>query len=156
MTAMTGFTRFEHLRENIRTFNAATYRPLSADDVKAYHEAMKVNLGGGEGVPCSECKYCMPCPYGLNIPSIFHWWNMKVKWGTLPSPDKPADHAARIAFLDGYYKLVGGFRGADRCIGCGRCDKKCPQWQFKIPEEMAKIDAYVESLLRTEYDYVPR
>ena len=156
MTAMTGFTRFEHLRENIRTFNAATYRPLSADDVKAYHEAMKVNLGGGEGVPCSECKYCMPCPYGLNIPSIFHWWNMKVKWGTLPSPDKPADHAARIAFLDGYYKLVGGFRGADRCIGCGRCDKKCPQWQFKIPEEMAKIDAYVESLLRTEYDYVAK
>lgn len=49
---------------------------------------------------------------------------------------------------------VGGFRGADRCIGCGRCDRKCPQWQFKIPEEMAKIDAYVESLLRTEYDYV--
>ena len=154
MTAMTGFTRFEHLRENIRTFNAATYRPLSEDDEKAYHEAMKVNSGGGEGVPCSECKYCMPCPYGLNIPAIFHWWNMKIKWGSLPSPDKPADHEARIRFLNEYYGQVGWLRGADRCIGCGRCDRKCPQWQFKIPEEMAKIDAYVESLLRTEYDYV--
>ena len=153
MTAMTGFTRFEHLRENIRTFNAATYRPLSKDDEKAYLEAMKVNSGGGEGVPCSECKYCMPCPYGLNIPAIFHWWNMKIKWGSLPSPDKPTDHEARIRFLNEYYGQVGRLRGADRCIGCGRCDRKCPQWQFKIPEEMAKIDGYVESLLRTEYDY---
>ena len=151
MTAMTGFTRFEHLRENIHTFAAKTYRPLSPEDVTEYLAAIKVNSGGGEGVPCSECKYCMPCPYGLDIPAIFHFWNQTVKWGSLPSPTGAADHGARLAFLNKYYRLVGRFRGADRCIGCGRCDRKCPQWQFKIPEEMSKIDAYVESLLRTEF-----
>lgn len=156
MTAMTGFTKFEHLKENIATFDAKGYRRLTTDDEKVYLDAIRIETGDGAGVPCSECKYCMPCPYGLDIPGIFHWWNMKIKWDRLPSPTDPSDHAARLAFLDGYYGLVGWFRGADRCIGCARCEKKCPQWQFKIPEEMAKIDAFVESLLRTESDYAWR
>jgi len=154
MTAMTGFTKFEHLRENIATFDAKGYRPLSASDEKAYLDAIALEVGGGEGVPCSECKYCMPCPYGVDIPGIFHWWNMTIKWGSLPSPTDPADRGARIGFLNRYYGLVGALRGADRCIGCGRCERKCPQWQFRIPEELARIDAFVESLLKTEYDYV--
>ena len=153
MTAMTGFTRFEHLKENIRTFSAANYRPLSDEDVATYLKAIKINSGGGEGVACSGCKYCMPCPYGVDIPSVFHCWNSTVKWGRLPSPVGDADHDARIKFLDKYYKVAGRFRGADRCIGCGRCDKKCPQWQFNVPEELAKIDAFVESLLKAEPDY---
>lgn len=153
MTAMTGFTKFEHLKENIHTFSAANYRPLSDEDVDVYLKAIKINSGGGEGVACSGCKYCMPCPYGVDIPQVFHFWNSTLKWGRLPSPSGDADHGARIDFLDKYYKVAGRFRGAERCIGCGRCDKKCPQWQFNIPDELAKIDAYVESLLKSEPDF---
>lgn len=88
----------------------------------------------------------------MDIPQIFYFWNSTIKWSRLPSPTDPADHVARIRFLDKYYAL-NPLRTADRCIGCGRCLKCCPQWQFKIPEELAKIDAYVESLLRTEVCY---
>ena len=156
VTAMTGFTKFEHLKEDIATFDAANYRALTPEDEKAYLDAIRIETGDGTGVPCSECKYCMPCPYGLDIPGIFHWWNMKIKWDRLPSPTDPADHDARLNFLRGYFDLVGRFRGADRCIGCARCEKKCPQWQFNIPKEMARIDAFVESLLKTENDFAIR
>ncbi len=148
--AMTGFTRFEHLKEDIRVFNAAGYRPLSAADEAVYLEAMKINIGGGEGVPCSECAYCMPCPYGVDIPSVFHFWNMRIKWGRLPSVDDPADHAERLAFLDGWHRAFGIRRGAERCIGCGRCAKRCPQWQFNIQEKLGMIESYVESLHAAE------
>ena len=99
MTAMTGFTRFEHLKEDISIFNANCYRPLSPDDVVAYLEAIKINLGGGEGVPCPGCGYCMPCPYGVDIMGVFHWWNMTLKWSRLPSVTDPADRKARLDFL---------------------------------------------------------
>ena len=151
-TAMTGFTRFAHLKEDISIFNAKTYRPMTASEHAAYAEAIRIEVGNGEGVPCSGCKYCVPCKYGVDIPQIFHFWNSTIKWSRLPSPTDPPDHEARIRFLDKYYEL-DPLRTADRCIGCGRCLKRCPQWQFKIPEELAKIDAYVESLLLAEVGY---
>ena len=153
MTAMTGFTKFEHLKENIATFDAKNCRPLADEDLAAYEKAIAIEVGGKDGVPCSECKYCMPCPYGVDIPGIFHFWNMVIKWSRLASPTDPADHEQRLGFLRGYYALTGRFRGADRCIGCSRCEKKCPQWQFNIPKELARIDAYVQSLHRAEPDF---
>lgn len=150
MTAMTGFTRFEHLKEDISIFNANGYKPLSPEEVEAYLEAIKINSGGGEGVPCSGCGYCMPCPYGVDIAGVFHWWNMKLKWSRLPSVSDPADSKARLDLLSNYGKKFGMFRGAERCIGCERCEKKCPQWQFSIPKELARIDGFVESVRRVE------
>ena len=150
MTAMTGFTRFEHLKEDISIFNEKGYKPLSQEEVSSYLEAIKINSGGGEGVPCPGCGYCMPCPYGVDIVGIFHWWNMKLKWSRLPSLTDPGDHEARLKFLAAYGKRFGTFRGAERCIGCARCEKKCPQWQFNIQKELAKISEYVESLRRVE------
>jgi len=153
MTAMTGFTRFEHLKEDISIFNSDGYKPLSPEEEAAYLEAIKINSGGGEGVPCSGCGYCMPCPYGVDIMGVFHWWNMKLKWSRLPSVTDPADHKARLDFLSKYSKNFGMFRGAERCIGCERCEKKCPQWQFNIPKELAKIERFVESIRRAEPDF---
>ena len=92
----------------------------------------------------------MPCPYGVDISGVFHWWNMKLKWSRLPSLSDPDDHKARLKFLADYGKKFGTFRGAERCIGCERCEKKCPQWQFKIPDELAKIEKFVESVRRVE------
>ena len=160
MTAMTGFTRFEHLKEDISIFNAKGYKPLSPEEVEAYLEAIKINSGGGEGVPCSGCGYCMPCPYGVDITGVFHWWNMKLKWSRLPSVSDPADRKARLGFLAEYVKKFGMFRGAERCIGCERCEKKCPQWQFNIPKELARLNGFVEAVRRVEpgfrtRDYMP-
>lgn len=149
MTAMTGFTRFEHLREDIRIFNGATYRPLSQEDVVAYLEAVRIESGGADGVPCPGCNYCVPCPYGVDIPGVFRWWNEKVRSNAFSSMNRPGAREAIHAILKEYSSTFGRFRGAERCIGCGRCEKVCTQWQrFRVSEELLKVDRYVEELRR--------
>lgn len=149
MTVLTGFTRFEHLKEDVGTFAEGAYRPFTAEEHKVYAEAIKIECGGMQGVPCSECRYCMPCPYGVDIPRLFHFWNMRIKWSGLPEAN---DRAARRAFLEKYLQTFPALRNAARCIGCGECAKRCPQWQFKIADELAKIDGYFRVIERENPD----
>jgi len=149
VTALTGFTRLEHLQENIRTFDARTFRPFTPEQHRVYAKAIELELGGVKCVPCSECAYCMPCPYGVDIPGTFHVWNSR-KWSGVPDP---SDHKATRAFLKAYAERVPPLRDASRCIGCGDCGKRCPQWQFSIPVELAKIDDWIQAAKRREYDW---
>ena len=152
MTVLTGFTRFEHLKENIGTFAADAYRPFTAEEHKVYAEAIEIECGGMQGVACSGCRYCMPCPYGVDIPGLFHFWNMRIKWSGLPDA---GDRPARRKFLGKYYAAFPALRNASRCIGCGECAKRCPQWQFTIKDELAKIDAYFRGIERENPDLAP-
>ena len=152
MTVLTGFTRFEHLKENVGTFAAGAYRPFTAEEHAVYEKAIKVECGGMQGVACSGCKYCMPCPYGVDIPSVFHFWNMRIKWTGLPDANS---REGRRKFLEDYYARFPALRNASRCIGCGECAKRCPQWQFTIADELAKIDGYFRGIERENPDLAP-
>lgn len=152
MTVLTGFTRFGHLQENVGTFAADAYAPFTAEEHRVYAEAIAADNDGAKGVPCSGCRYCMPCPYGVDIPRLFHFWNMRLKWAGLPAAN---DRAARLAFLTEYSQRFSPLRNASRCIACGECAKKCPQWQFTVSEELAKIDAYFREIERENPDFEP-
>ena len=143
LTVLSGMTYMEHLQDNL-----CTYSPLEPlnDDEKAFLEETAQALLRYPTIPCNDCKYCMPCPYGLDIPGILLHFNKCINEGNMPSSSRDAAYVkARRAFLVGYDRSVPRLRQADRCIGCNRCRPHCPQ-NINIPAEMQRIDKFVEDL----------
>lgn len=88
----------------------------------------------------------MPCPYGIDIPSILLHYNKCVNQGMVAENVQAPNYAeARRAYLVGYDRSVPKLRQASHCIGCNQCSPHCPQ-SINIPHELHRIDRYVESL----------
>ena len=97
-------------------------------------------------IPCNDCKYCMPCPYGIDIPGILLHYNKCVNEGYIPESSQAENYReARRAFLVGYDRSVPRLRQASHCIGCRQCEPECPQ-NIAIAQEMQRIDRFVENL----------
>lgn len=143
LTVLSGMTYMEHLEENVRTYSPL--HPISRDE-HDFLMQMAVEIFGQKEVPCTACQYCMPCPYGIDIPAIFAHYNKCIREGNVRQSDlDPGYRRARRAFLVGYDRSVPRLRQASHCIGCNQCASHCPQ-QIRIPRELQRIDAYVERL----------
>ena len=145
LTVLSGMTYMEHLQDNIRTYSPLD--PLSADEV-ALLEQTAEDMLRYPSVPCTTCQYCMPCPYGIDIPGIFAHYNKCINDGNLPESTQSENYRkARRAFLVGYDRSVPKLRQADHCIGCDQCINHCPQ-SIAIPEQLTRINQYAEQLKR--------
>ena len=145
LTVLSGMTYMEHLKENL-----CTYCPLEelTDEEKEFLYGVAEEIVSYNTIPCNDCKYCMPCPYGIDIPGVLTHYNKCIAEGNLTRDRNDPDYArARRAFLIGYDRSVPKLRQADHCIGCGQCVKHCPQ-RIQIPREMERINNYVEALKR--------
>lgn len=143
LTVLSGMTYMEHLEDNLRTYSPL--KPLNDDELAMLEDTAQI-LISYPSVPCNTCDYCMPCPYGINIPAIFSHYNKCIKEGNLTASAQSPDYAkARKAFLLGYDRSVPKLRQASHCIGCEQCKPHCPQ-TIDIPGELHRIDRYVEAL----------
>lgn len=144
LCVLSGMTYMEHLKENLATYSPL--RPIS-DEENTFLMTIARQVYDLKNVPCTGCNYCMPCPYGINIPAIFSHYNKCIAEGNHPHPDDRDENYARQrrAFLVGYDRNVPKLRQASHCIGCGQCAPHCPQ-QIDIPTELHNIDNYVEEL----------
>ena len=144
LTVLSGMTYMEHLRDNLCTFSPL--KPLTSEEQKFLMEIAD-DIYNLKTIPCNECNYCMPCPYGIDIPAVLSHYNKCIKEGNMPGNDAadPDYRRARRAFLIGYDRSVPRLRQADHCIGCGQCVEHCPQ-RIDIPKEMQRIDKFVEGL----------
>ena len=143
LTVLSGMTYREHLRENLRT--CSPHKPLSTQELELLENVAQTMLSY-KTIPCNTCQYCMPCPYGLDIPSIFVHYNKCVNEEKYISDATDPNYIqARREFLIGYDRSVPKLRQADRCIGCNQCSPHCPQ-RIDIPAEMARIDRFVDML----------
>ena len=138
MTILSGMTFTEHIEENIATCSPLV--PCGEKELAALERAavalLKLNT-----IPCNSCQYCMPCPYGLDIPTILTFRNEVLSAKTAPSARE---------VLKAYAKAVPDeLRRADHCTGCGRCFMHCPQ-TIDIPKELAVIDEWIDSLKNEE------
>ena len=145
LTVLSGMTYLEHLQDNLRTYSPL--EPLSEADVQFLYDTADLMMQYPT-IPCNDCKYCMPCPYGIDIPAVLLHYNKCVNEGNLPTSSQSEDYRrARRAFLIGYDRSVPRLRQASHCIGCGQCVSHCPQ-SIEIPKELHRIDRFVEKLKR--------
>ena len=143
LTVLSGMTYMEHLLDNLNTYSPLV--PLNDDEIQFLYDTADLMLQYPT-VACNDCKYCMPCPYGIDIPSILLHYNKCVNQGNISENTQSENYAeARRAFLVGYDRSVPKLRQASHCIGCNQCSPHCPQ-SIDIPKELHRIDRYVESL----------
>ena len=148
LTVLSGMSYMEHLQDNVRT-----YSPLEpcSEEESALLESVAEIMTKYPTVPCTACQYCMPCPYGVDIPGVFAHYNKCVNEGFISASSRDENYRkARRAFLVGYDRSVPQLRQASHCIGCGKCVSHCPQG-IEIPSQLHKIDHYAEKLKRGDW-----
>ncbi len=150
---LSGMAYLEHLQDNIRTFSPLDSISESENDLLMDVAKLMIEY---PIIECTTCQYCMPCPYGIDIPSTFSHYNTCVCEGLYPQSTQDDNYKeARSAFLMGYDRAVPKLRQADHWIGCGECISHCPQ-KIKIPQEMRRVSAYIEALKQGNLDEVNR
>lgn len=146
LTVLSGMTYMEHLKDNLLTY--CPLRPLSEEEQRWLDTTIAHQMMEEDTIPCNDCQYCMPCPYGINIPGIFKFYNDNVTAGTYVESKEQKDYArARRRYLLAYNEAIPTVRQADHCIACRKCEKECPQ-NIRIPDQLRRIDRYIESLKR--------
>ena len=121
---LSGMTMTEHLEDNIKTFT--DFKPLSPAEQKVVDTAINAYQKTGI-ILCTACRYCMPCPVGVNIPGNFTAYNNF----------KISGNQSRF---ERSYNRMNKKQQASACVSCGLCKKKCPQ-KIDIPAMLKKVAA---------------
>ena len=152
LTVLSGMTYMEHLKDNLLSY--CPLKPLTEEEQTYLHKDVAERIVGLQTIPCNDCKYCMPCPYGIDIPGIFVHYNKCKNEGTLPRMKMDEEYwKLRRNYLIGLDRAVPKMRQADHCIGCGQCEPHCPQ-NIRIPRELHKISDFVESLKQNKVESI--
>lgn len=143
LVALSGMTTMNVLEENVKTFS-----PLDPCTPKEYEmlERLANNMSGVPVIPCTGCHYCMPCPFGVDIPGNFAYYNDAVNKKILPLPAKgSADYIEKAkAYKEGYNAALPEADRATSCMDCEACLPKCPQ-SIRIPNQMARLVELINS-----------
>lgn len=130
---LSGMSDEAQLEENARIASDAYAGSLSQEELEVFDRVKKLLLEKTK-VPCTGCGYCMPCPFGVNIPGCFSAYNDKFLLG------------GRINRFK-YYQTLGFLSKqpayASICRECGRCESHCPQG-IKIRRELKAISQEME------------
>lgn len=122
---LSGMSSMEQVEDNLRTF--AAFKPLSEqeqDTIREVTEILRSRVQNG----CTGCRYCMPCPAGVNIPGCFATWNTyhmyqnynTVRWN--------------------WEVVLGDEHQPKNCVQCGKCEAQCPQ-KIAIREDLKRVQA---------------
>ena len=140
---LSGMTSMDPLIENVQTFS--NFQPLTEEELD-FLERMATQMKEYPMINCTNCKYCMPCPWGIDIPGIFKHYNESITAGSYAQSSEQKNYnKLKKAYLSSYDKAIPTIRQASHCIGCETCLSHCPQ-SINIPRELQRIDNYVEKL----------
>ncbi|MBQ8232898.1 MAG: aldo/keto reductase [Lachnospiraceae bacterium] len=118
---LSGMSTMEQVEDNLRTFGQ--FRPLNNEESKTIDEVVAI-LNSRVQNGCTACRYCMPCPFGVDIPGTFRTWNtyhmyqnykiVRNRWEQMEESARPKN-----------------------CVKCGRCEQSCPQ-KLHIRDDLAR------------------
>jgi len=138
-TVLSGMSDMQMVIENCDSAAASGINSLDQEEVSVINRLAEI-YQEKILVPCTGCEYCMPCPYGVNIPQNF---------AILNNFSLEQSRMKRFQLRRGYKKLVGSQELLDLenpngngsiCINCGECLEKCPQ-EIYIPVELERVHA---------------
>lgn len=134
---LSGMNEEEHLRQNLADAAEVLPGSMSEEEMQIISQ-VKEAYKGLLKIPCTGCRYCMPCPAGLDIPMLFDLYNTKKIFKKRDANFFYLMRAGGVA--DGKKPAL-----ASGCKGCRKCERHCPQ-QIKIRDEMKNVEKEMESI----------
>jgi predicted aldo/keto reductase-like oxidoreductase len=128
--ALSGMSNLEQVRQNIAYAENGLPNCLSSDDLLLFRD-VEAEYKKRIQIPCTGCRYCMPCPSNVSIPECFEIYNQGCMFD--------ATDVAKYNY--GWLGAVGSIGFASQCQKCGECEEKCPQG-IPIREQLKKVAAY--------------
>ena len=125
---LSGMNSEEMVSENVRIASEAEPGHLTEEDMEIVAQIRQI-IRQREKVGCTGCRYCMPCPKGVDIPGNFHYYNLMYM-------EKKSSARKEFARNMGLRKEPGF---ATQCVGCGLCEKHCPQ-HLPIRQKLKEAD----------------
>ena len=125
---LSGMNSLDMVEENCKIASEMEAGTLTVDDFELLEEVKKA-IHENEKVGCTGCRYCMPCPKGVDIPGTFACWN------TMYTERKQSgrfQYAQTVA-------LAKEPAFATQCVECGKCEQHCPQ-SISIREKLKEAD----------------
>ena len=127
---LSGMSTMAQVEDNLKTFS--DFEPLSEAEqriIEQAAEALRKRVQNG----CTNCRYCMPCPAGVDIPRCFAIWNQyhiyenvnETKWN--------------------WTQGIEAAKKASNCVKCGKCEQACPQ-HIAIREDLARLQEELDRL----------
>ena len=122
------------VQENCRVASEAEAGSFTEENETLISKIREIFLKATK-VGCTECRYCMPCPKGVNIPGIFRCYN---RMFTENKGSGRKEYLQTIA-------MTGEPSFASQCVGCGKCEQHCPQ-HIPIREKLKEADKALRPL----------
>ena len=122
---LSGMSTMEQVEDNLKTF--CDFKPLSEAEQKMIGEVtdtLRSRVQNG----CTGCRYCMPCPAGVDIPGCFRTWNTYHMY-------------QNYNMVKGSWENeLGESKQAKNCVKCGKCEQACPQ-KLSIRQDLERVQA---------------
>jgi len=126
---LSGMSEMKHVEENLESAANSGVGSLTADELDLVDRVSKAYRSLSP-IPCTDCKYCMPCPSGVTIPGIFSIYNAYKMYGDEAGAKRS------------YNQFTKPENRADQCVECGQCEQACPQ-QIEIIDWLKKAHAFL-------------